>query len=74
METSGWTDLQAIEPGAGDVSKKSKNVLVGKTLTGMKIATDREALLFQTTDGEIVVLVLQRKFGMARRRFQSEHL
>lgn len=35
----------------------SENVLVGKTLTGMKIANDREAILFQTTDGEIVVQV-----------------
>jgi hypothetical protein len=31
------------------------NVLVGKTITALKIANDRQALLFQTTDGEIVV-------------------
>lgn len=31
------------------------NVLVGKTLTGMKIADDKEALLFQTADGDVVV-------------------
>lgn len=31
------------------------NPLVGKTLTGMKIADDRQALLFQTTEGELVV-------------------
>ncbi|MGA7524102.1 MAG: hypothetical protein WBW84_16740 [Acidobacteriaceae bacterium] len=30
-------------------------MLVGKMLTGLKIANDRQALLFQTTDGEIVV-------------------
>lgn len=34
-----------------------QNVLVGKTLTGIKIAADREAILFQTTDGDIVVRV-----------------
>jgi hypothetical protein len=34
----------------------SANVLVGKTLTGMKIAADKEAILFQTADGDIVVL------------------
>jgi len=33
------------------------NVLIGKTLTGLKIAADRQALLFQTTDGELVVRV-----------------
>ncbi len=33
------------------------NVLIGKTLTGMKIAADRGALLFQTTEGELVVQV-----------------
>ena len=31
------------------------NILIGKTLTGMKIAEDRQALLFQTADGDIVV-------------------
>lgn len=31
------------------------NPLIGKTLLGMKIAEDRQALLFQTTDGDIVV-------------------
>jgi hypothetical protein len=35
----------------------SENVLIGKTLTGMKIAADREAILFQTTEGEVVVQV-----------------
>lgn len=34
-----------------------ENVLIGKTLTGMKIAEDREAILFQTTEGDIVVRV-----------------
>lgn len=33
------------------------NILVGKTLTGMKIDADKEALLFQTADGDIVVRV-----------------
>lgn len=33
----------------------TENVLVGKTLTGMKIAADRQALLFQTSEGEVVV-------------------
>ena len=33
------------------------NVLVGKTLTGMKLAEDRLAILFQTTDGDILVRV-----------------
>lgn len=33
------------------------NPLIGKTLTGMKIAEDRQALLFQTTDGDMVVNV-----------------
>jgi hypothetical protein len=33
------------------------NILIGKTLTGMKIAEDRQALLFQTGDGDIVVRV-----------------
>lgn len=32
-------------------------VLVGKTLTGLKIAADRQALLFQTTDGDVEVNV-----------------
>lgn len=31
--------------------------LVGKTVTGVKIAADREALLFETTDGNIVCKV-----------------
>lgn len=33
------------------------NVLVGKTVTGMKIADDRQALLFETDAGAIKVLV-----------------
>lgn len=33
------------------------NPLIGKTLTGMKIAEDRQALLFQTTSGDLVVRV-----------------
>src|ERR1700749_3571291 len=33
------------------------NILIGKTLTGMKIAEDRQALLFQTGDGDIIVRV-----------------
>jgi hypothetical protein len=33
------------------------NPLIGKTLTGMKIAEDRQALLFQTTEGDVPVLV-----------------
>lgn len=33
------------------------NVLVGKTLVGMKLAEDRQAILFQTTDGDLVVQV-----------------
>lgn len=33
------------------------NPLIGKTLTGMKIADDRQALLFQTADGDLVVQV-----------------
>lgn len=33
------------------------NVLIGKTLTGIKLAADREALLFQTTTGDLVVKV-----------------
>lgn len=33
------------------------NPLVGKTLTGIKLAQDRQALLFETTGGELVVLV-----------------
>lgn len=32
-----------------------QNVLVGKKLLGMKIAEDREAILFQTDDGDLVV-------------------
>jgi hypothetical protein len=31
------------------------NPLIGKTITGLKIADDRQALLFQTTDGDMVV-------------------
>ena len=30
------------------------NPLVGKTLTGVKLAKDKEAILFQTTEGDIV--------------------
>lgn len=33
------------------------NPLIGKTITGMKIAADRQALLFETTDGDLVVNV-----------------
>ena len=33
------------------------NPPVGKTLTGIKIADDKMALLFQTTDGDLVVNV-----------------
>lgn len=33
------------------------NPLIGKTLTGMRIAEDRQALLFQTADGDLVVHV-----------------
>ena len=32
-------------------------VLVGKILTGLKLAADRQAILFQTTDGDLKVLV-----------------
>lgn len=28
--------------------------LVGKTITGIKLASDKEAILFQTTDGDVV--------------------
>lgn len=31
-----------------------QNLLVGRTLTGIKIAKDKQAILFQTTDGDIV--------------------
>lgn len=31
-----------------------KNPLIGKTLTGVMIAADKEAMLFQTTEGDIV--------------------
>lgn len=31
-----------------------EHMLVGKTLTGVMIADDKEAILFQTTDGDIV--------------------
>src|SRR5262245_32291884 len=34
-----------------------QNVLVGKMLTGLMIAKDRQALLFQTTDGDVLVRV-----------------
>jgi hypothetical protein len=34
-----------------------ENPLIGKTLTGIKLAADRQALLFQTTDGDFEVLV-----------------
>lgn len=30
------------------------NMLIGKTLTGIKLAKDSQAILFQTTDGDIV--------------------
>jgi hypothetical protein len=33
------------------------NFFVGKTITGMKIATDKEALLIQCTDGDHIVKV-----------------
>lgn len=33
------------------------NILVGKTLTAIKVAADKMAILFQTTDGDIVVNV-----------------
>jgi len=33
------------------------NVLIGKTLTGIKVANDKEAILFQTTDGDLIVRV-----------------
>jgi hypothetical protein len=36
---------------------KKVNPLIGKTLTGMKIAEDRQALLFQTSQGDVVVNV-----------------
>lgn len=35
----------------------SDNVLIGKTVTSVKIASDKEALLFITTEGEFVVRV-----------------
>ncbi len=31
-----------------------QNILVGKTITGIMLAEDKEAILFQTTDGDIV--------------------
>lgn len=34
-----------------------QNFFVGKTITGIKIASDREALLISTTDGDVVVPV-----------------
>lgn len=34
-----------------------QNILVGKTINGMKIADDRQALLFETDAGNIKVLV-----------------
>lgn len=33
-----------------------KNVLIGRTLTGLKIADDKSALLFQTNKGDITAL------------------
>ena len=33
-----------------------ENILIGKIITGMKIAEDKEALLFNTEDGDIKVL------------------
>lgn len=33
------------------------NVLIGKTITGLKIATDSQALLISTTEGDLVVRV-----------------
>ncbi len=33
------------------------NCLVGKTITGVKMATDKEAMLFETTEGSIVCKV-----------------
>jgi len=30
------------------------NPLIGKTLTGIKIADDKEAILFQTADGDVI--------------------
>lgn len=30
------------------------NTLIGKTLTGMKIADDKQAILFNTSDGDVV--------------------
>lgn len=30
------------------------NILIGRTLTGIKIADDREALLFQTAEGDVI--------------------
>ena len=33
-----------------------ENILIGKTITGLKIAKDKAALLFSTTDGDIKVL------------------
>jgi hypothetical protein len=35
----------------------SENILVGKTVIGLRLAIDREALLFQTTDGDVLVRV-----------------
>jgi hypothetical protein len=37
------------------VSYRDGSILVGKTMTGLKIAADRQALLFQTTDGDLEV-------------------
>ena len=33
------------------------NILTGRTITGMKIADDKEAIKFETTEGDVVVLV-----------------
>lgn len=35
----------------------SDNILVGKTITKIMIADDKQAILFQTTEGDIKVLV-----------------
>jgi len=32
----------------------NKNALIGTTLTGIKIADDKKALLFQTTQGDVI--------------------
>lgn len=35
-------------------TERKMNPLIGKTLTGVKLAKDKEAILFQTTEGDIV--------------------